>query len=144
MLQRVNSSAKLLPLHFKKYTVSDSIVIIRTYNEKENIERIIRKVFSLEIPFHVLAVDDGSPDGTAEIVRRLQGEFPGQLHMEERKGKLGLGTAYIHGFRWALQRSYEYIFEMDADFSHNPDDLIRLREACAQQGADMAIGSRYI
>lgn len=124
--------------------MSDSIVIIPTYNEKENIERIIRKVFSLEIPFHVLVVDDGSPDGTAEIVRRLQGEFPGQLHMEERKGKLGLGTAYIHGFRWALQRSYEYIFEMDADFSHNPDDLIRLREACAQQGADMAIGSRYI
>lgn len=124
--------------------MSDSIVIIPTYNEKENIERIIRKVFSLEIPFHVLVVDDGSPDGTAEIVRRLQGEFPGQLHMEERKGKLGLGTAYIHGFRWALQRSYEFIFEMDADFSHNPDDLIRLREACAQQGADMAIGSRYI
>lgn len=124
--------------------MSDSIVIIPTYNEKENIERIIRKVFSLEIPFHVLVVDDGSPDGTAEIVRRLQGEFPGQLHMEERKGKLGLGTAYIHGFRWALQCSYEYIFEMDADFSHNPDDLIRLREACAQQGADMAIGSRYI
>ncbi|MVZ62096.1 glycosyltransferase [Sphingobacterium humi] len=124
--------------------MSDSIVIIPTYNEKENIERIIRKVFSLEIPFHVLVVDDGSPDGTAEIVRRLQGEFHGQLHMEERKGKLGLGTAYIHGFRWALQRSYEYIFEMDADFSHNPDDLIRLREACAQQGADMAIGSRYI
>lgn len=125
--------------------MSDSIVIIPTYNEKENIERIIRKVFSLEVDFHVLIVDDGSPDGTADIVRKLQeSEFAGKLFMEERKGKLGLGTAYIHGFKLSLQRSYEFIFEMDADFSHNPDDLIRLREACMHGGADMAIGSRYI
>ncbi|SRR5690606_33060897 len=144
MLQRVNSSAKLLPLHFKKYTVSDSIIIIPTYNEKENIERIIRKVFSLEIPFHILVVDDGSPDGTAQILKSLQQEFPGELHLEERRGKLGLGTAYIHGFKWSLQRNYEFIFEMDADFSHNPDDLMRLRAACLNDGADMAIGSRYI
>lgn len=122
---------------------ADSLVIIPTYNEKENIEKIIRKVFSLDVPFHVLIVDDGSPDGTADIVKKLQQEFPEQLFIEERKGKLGLGTAYIHGFKWALKHHYEYIFEMDADFSHNPEDLPRLREAC-MQGADVAIGSRYI
>jgi dolichol-phosphate mannosyltransferase len=125
--------------------VADSIVIIPTYNEKENIERIIRKVFSLEVEFHILIVDDGSPDGTANIVKELQAsEFKDRLFIEERKGKLGLGTAYIHGFKWALQREYSFIFEMDADFSHNPDDLIRLRDTCKNGGADMAIGSRYI
>ncbi len=123
--------------------MSDSIVIIPTYNEKENIEKIIRKVFSLEVDFHVLVVDDGSPDGTGTIVKRLQGVFPDRLFLEERSGKSGLGTAYIHGFRWCIARDYAFIFEMDADFSHNPDDLIRLREACVS-GADMAIGSRYI
>src|SRR5690606_25793322 len=123
--------------------VSDSVVIIPTYNEKENIEKIVRKVFSLEIDFDILVVDDGSPDGTGAIVKRLQNEFTNRLFLEERKGKSGLGTAYIHGFRWCLARDYAYIFEMDADFSHNPDDLIRLREACVS-GADMAIGSRYI
>ena len=123
--------------------MTDSLVIIPTYNEKENIERMIRKVFSLKFPFHLLIVDDGSPDGTADIVKRLMQEFPEQLFIEERKGKSGLGTAYIHGFKWALQNKYEYIFEMDCDFSHNPDDLIRLREACIN-GADMAIGSRYV
>ncbi len=124
--------------------VSDSIVIIPTYNEIENIERILHKVFSLPVDFHVLVVDDGSPDGTAYAVKRLlNGSYAGRLHIEERKGKLGLGTAYIHGFKWALAREYQYIFEMDADFSHNPEDLIRLREA-AMGGADMVIGSRYI
>jgi dolichol-phosphate mannosyltransferase len=123
--------------------LSDSLVIIPTYNEKENIEKIIRKVFSLPYAFDLLIIDDGSPDGTATIVKNLQAEFPGQLHLEERSGKLGLGTAYIHGFKWALERNFEYIFEMDADFSHNPDDLIRLREACVN-GADLAIGSRYV
>ncbi len=123
--------------------MSDSLVIIPTYNEKENIEKIIRKVFSLAVPFDILVVDDGSPDGTGAIVKNLQKEFAGQLYMEERRGKLGLGTAYIHGFKWALDRDYAFIFEMDADFSHNPDDLIRLRDACLQ-GGDMAIGSRYI
>lgn len=122
--------------------MSDSLVIIPTYNEKENIERIIRKVFSLPFLFEILIIDDGSPDGTAEIVKSLQEEYPA-LHLEQRTGKLGLGTAYIHGFKWALQRKYEFIFEMDADFSHNPDDLIRLREACLN-GADVAIGSRYV
>jgi dolichol-phosphate mannosyltransferase len=123
--------------------VSDSLVIIPTYNEKENIEKIVRKVFSLEFFFEILIIDDGSPDGTAEIVQQLQQEFPA-LHLEQRKGKLGLGTAYIHGFKWALERpQYQYIFEMDADFSHNPDDLIRLRTACTN-GADIAIGSRYV
>ena len=121
----------------------DSIVLIPTYNEKENIEKIIRKVFSLSHPFHILIIDDGSPDGTAEIIKSLQTEFSGKLFLEERKGKQGLGTAYIHGFKWALTRSYEYIFEMDADFSHNPDDLVRLRQACVD-GADLAIGSRYV
>ena len=122
--------------------MSDSLVIIPTYNEKENIEKIIRKVFSLPFAFELLIIDDGSPDGTADIVKKLQLEFV-QLHLEERKGKLGLGTAYIHGFKWALAKSYVYIFEMDADFSHNPDDLIKLREGCVN-GADVAIGSRYI
>jgi len=122
--------------------VPDSLVIIPTYNEKENIEKIIRKVFSLDHPFHVLIIDDGSPDGTAQIVKKLQTEY-NNLYIEERKGKLGLGTAYIHGFKWALQHQYDYIFEMDADFSHNPDDLIKLRQACVE-GADMSIGSRYI
>ncbi|XQP85765.1 MAG: polyprenol monophosphomannose synthase [Candidatus Pollutiaquabacter aromativorans] len=105
---------------------------------------MVRKVFSLPHPFHLLIIDDGSPDGTADIVRKLQSEFQGRLFLEERKGKLGLGTAYIHGFKWALARSYQYIFEMDCDFSHNPDDLIRLHQACAVEGADVAIGSRYI
>lgn len=123
--------------------MSDSVVIIPTYNEKENIEKIVRKVFSLTVDFDILVVDDGSPDGTGAIVRHLQNEFPGQLFLEERKGKSGLGTAYIHGFRWCLKRDYAYIFEMDADFSHNPKDLVRLRETCVG-GADMAIGSRYI
>ena len=122
---------------------TDSLVLIPTYNEKENIEKIIRKVFSLATPFHVLIIDDGSPDGTASIVKNLQKEFPESLFIEERKGKLGLGTAYIHGFKWALKHAYDFIFEMDADFSHNPKDLPRLREACLN-GADVAIGSRYI
>ena len=123
--------------------MSDSVVIIPTYNEKENIEKIIRKVLALVESFHVLVVDDGSPDGTGAIVRSLQQEFAERLFLEERPGKSGLGTAYIHGFRWCIARPYHYIFEMDADFSHNPDDLPRLREACVT-GADMAIGSRYI
>lgn len=123
--------------------MSDSLVIIPTYNEKENIEKIIRKVFSLPKVFHILIIEDNSPDGTAAIIKKLMKEFNGRLFIEERKGKLGLGTAYIHGFRWALQKNYSYIFEMDADFSHNPDDLVRLYEACHTQGADLAIGSRY-
>ena len=122
--------------------MSDSLVIIPTYNEKENIERIIRKVFSLSHSFDILIVDDGSPDGTADIVKALQLQFKG-LFIEERKGKLGLGTAYIHGFRWVLNRDYDFVFEMDADFSHNPDDLLRLYAACKNDGADLAIGSRY-
>lgn len=124
--------------------MSDSLVIIPTYNEIENVERILRKVFSLEKQFDVLVIEDNSPDGTAVVVKKLMLEFPERLYIEERKGKLGLGTAYIHGFKWALNHKYEYIFEMDADFSHNPDDLIRLYDACANQGADLAIGSRYI
>ena len=123
---------------------SDSIVIIPTYNERENIENIIRAVFGLEKTFHILIIEDGSPDGTAAIVKTLQQEFPDRLFMIERKGKLGLGTAYITGFKWALEHSYEYIFEMDADFSHNPNDLPRLYEACVVQGGDVAIGSRYV
>ena len=123
---------------------SDSIVIIPTYNERENIENIIRAVFGLEKTFHILIIEDGSPDGTAAIVKTLQQEFPDRLFMIDRKGKLGLGTAYITGFKWALEHSYEYIFEMDADFSHNPNDLPRLYEACAVQGGDVAIGSRYV
>jgi dolichol-phosphate mannosyltransferase len=124
--------------------VSDSLVIIPTYNEKENIEKIIRYVLSLPKQMDVLIVEDNSPDGTADIVRKLIGEFPSRLFMEERKGKLGLGTAYIHGFKWGLAKGYDYIFEMDADFSHNPDDLVKLYNACAKDGADVAIGSRYI
>ena len=119
------------------------IVIIPTYNEKENIEAIVRKVFSLPVDFHILVIDDGSPDGTAGIVKGLQAEFPGQLHLLERSGKQGLGTAYLTGFRWSLDNGYDFIFEMDADFSHNPDDLLRLYSACAEHGADVAIGSRY-
>ncbi|MDF2432762.1 MAG: dolichol-phosphate mannosyltransferase [Mucilaginibacter sp.] len=121
----------------------DSIVIIPTYNEKENIELMIRKVLSLPHDFHLLIIDDGSPDGTQNIVKQLQLEYPERLFLEERAGKQGLGTAYIHGFKWAISRLYEYIFEMDADFSHNPDDLLKLRQACIE-GADAAIGSRYI
>jgi dolichol-phosphate mannosyltransferase len=124
--------------------VSDCLVIIPTYNEKENISRIIHAVFGLRHSFHILIVDDNSKDGTAEIVKELMKEFPQQLHMEQRAGKMGLGTAYIHGFKWALQRSYQYIFEMDADFSHNPEDLISLYNACKHDGADLSIGSRYI
>lgn len=123
--------------------MTDCLVIIPTYNEKENIEAIINKVFSLSSPFDVLIVDDGSPDGTADIVKKLQSDYPNRLFIEERKGKLGLGTAYIHGFKYALQKGYDYIFEMDADFSHNPNDLLKLHETC-KNGADMAIGSRYI
>ena len=123
---------------------ADSIVIIPTYNERENIENIIRAVFGLEHGFHILVVEDGSPDGTANIVRELQKEFPERLHMIERSGKLGLGTAYIAGFKWALEREYEYIFEMDADFSHNPNDLPRLYSACHDGGNDVSIGSRYV
>lgn len=123
---------------------ADSIVIIPTYNERENIENIIRAVFGLEHGFHILVVEDGSPDGTANIVRELQKEFPERLHMIERSGKLGLGTAYIAGFKWALEREYEYIFEMDADFSHNPNDLPRLYAACHDGGNDISIGSRYV
>lgn len=122
----------------------DSLIVIPTYNEKENIGRMIQKVFSLAHPFHVLIVEDSSPDGTADVVRAYQKEYPGRLHMIERAGKMGLGSAYIAGFTWALLNDYRYIFEMDADFSHNPDDLIRLYEACAVDGADVAIGSRYI
>lgn len=124
--------------------MADSLVLIPTYNEKENIERIIRKVFSLPKEFNILIIEDNSPDGTAEIVKSLMQEFPGRLFIEERKGKLGLGTAYIHGFRWALSHDYEFVFEMDADFSHNPEDLLRLYDAAKNQGGDLVIGSRYI
>ena len=124
---------------------SDSIVIIPTYNEKENIENIIRAVFALPKSFHILIIDDGSPDGTASIVRGLmQDEFAGRLFMVERQGKLGLGTAYICGFKWALEHGYDFVFEMDADFSHNPEDLPRLYHACADEGFDVAVGSRYV
>jgi dolichol-phosphate mannosyltransferase len=124
--------------------VSDSLVIIPTYNEKENVERMVRKVFSLEKQFHVLIIDDGSPDGTGMIVKGLLSEFAGNLFLVERSGKLGLGTAYIHGFKWALERNYKFIFEMDCDFSHNPDDLLPLYETVFSGNADLAIGSRYI
>ncbi len=124
---------------------SDSVVIIPTYNEKENIENIIRAVFSLEKCFHILVIDDGSPDGTADIVKRLiANEFGDRLFLIERSGKLGLGTAYIAGFKWALAHGYDYIFEMDADFSHDPKDLPRLYSACHDDGYDLSIGSRYI
>lgn len=122
---------------------TSKLVIIPTYNEKENIEKMVRKVFSMKGSFHILVVDDGSPDGTANIVKRLMKEFPTSLFILERSGKLGLGTAYIAGFNWAIEHKYDYIFEMDADFSHDPDDLIRLHDACAVEGADMSIGSRY-
>jgi len=123
--------------------MSERLVITPTFNEKENIEKIIRKVFSLDMEFHMLIVDDGSPDGTADIVKGLMKEFPDKLFIEERSGKLGLGTAYIHGFKWALERDYQYVTEMDADFSHNPEDLPRLYQACIDENADVAIGSRY-
>ena len=119
------------------------IVIIPTYNEKENIEAITRKVFSLPGDFQILVIDDGSPDGTATIVKGLQTEFPERLHLLERSGKQGLGTAYLTGFKWSLEHGFDYVFEMDADFSHNPDDLLRLYAACAEQGADLSVGSRY-
>ena len=124
--------------------MGNGIIIIPTFNEIENIERIVRNVFSQRRKFHVLVVDDNSPDGTATRVRALMAEFPETLFLEERLGKQGLGTAYIHGFKWALKRDYDFIFEMDADFSHNPNDLIRLYNACKRDGADVAIGSRYI
>lgn len=123
---------------------NDGVVIIPTYNEKENVENIIRAVFELPKMFHVLIIDDNSPDGTAAIVKRVMTEFPERLHILERSGKLGLGTAYITGFKWALEQGYDYIFEMDADFSHNPKDLMNLHKACSEEGADVAIGSRYI
>ncbi len=122
----------------------EKIVVIPTYNEKENISGILHAIFNLQQNFHVIVIDDGSPDGTAQIVKDLQTKFPGQLFIEERKGKLGLGTAYIHGFKWAIAKGYEFIFEMDADFSHNPNDLPRLYNACKSGGADVAIGSRYV
>ncbi|MCQ2058786.1 MAG: polyprenol monophosphomannose synthase [Bacteroidaceae bacterium] len=122
-----------------------NIIIIPTYNEKENIENIIRTVFALPTEFHILIIDDGSPDGTAAIVKKLQkNEFTGKLFLVERQGKLGLGTAYITGFKWCIEHSYDYIFEMDADFSHNPNDLPRLLKACKEDGYDLAIGSRYV
>ncbi|WP_311353862.1 polyprenol monophosphomannose synthase [Alloprevotella tannerae] len=124
---------------------SDSIVIIPTYNEKENIEKIIRAVFALPKSFHILIIDDGSPDGTASIVKGLmEAEFAGRLFLVERQGKLGLGTAYICGFKWALEHGYDFVFEMDADFSHNPEDLPRLYHACSDEGFDVAVGSRYV
>ena len=122
--------------------MKDRLVIIPTYNEKENIEKILVKVFSLDPLFDVLIVDDGSPDGTGQIVKNKQNEYDPRLHLIERQGKLGLGTAYITGFKWAIEQGYEYIFEMDADFSHNPDDLVKLYDAC-RNGADLSIGSRY-
>jgi dolichol-phosphate mannosyltransferase len=124
--------------------MSDTLVIIPTYNEKENIEAIIRAVFREEKTFHILVVDDNSPDGTSAIIEKLIVEFPKQLSIEKRKGKSGLGTAYIHGFKWALTKGYNYIIEMDADFSHNPKDLIRLYKACANGGGDVSVGSRYV
>ena len=124
---------------------SDCVVIIPTYNEKENVENIVRAVLALEHGFHILIIDDGSPDGTAEIVKRLQKEeFPDELHLVERTGKLGLGTDYIAGFNWAIEHGYDFIFEMDADFSHDPNDLPRLYDACSKEGFDLAIGSRYV
>jgi dolichol-phosphate mannosyltransferase len=125
-------------------TTEKTLVIIPTYNEKENIEKMVDKVFSLSYPFNLLIIDDGSPDGTASIVKELQKKYTEKLHLIERKAKLGLGTAYITGFKWAIERGYNYIMEMDCDFSHNPDDLIRLLNACKDDGADMSIGSRYV
>ncbi|TNE30283.1 MAG: polyprenol monophosphomannose synthase [Bacteroidetes bacterium] len=123
--------------------MADSVVIIPTYNERENIENILHAVLDQQYDFHVLIVDDASPDGTADIVKSIQKSYPDRLHIEERSGKQGLGTAYIHGFRWALEREYEFVFEMDADFSHDPNDLINLKNACTD-GADLSIGSRYV
>ena len=120
-----------------------SVVIIPTYNEKENIEKMIRTILGYEHNFHILIIDDASPDGTASIVKKIQNEYPTQLYIEERKGKLGLGTAYIHGFKWAIAHNYTYVFEMDCDFSHNPEDLIRLKNALTEQKAHLSIGSRY-
>lgn len=122
----------------------EKLVVIPTYNEKENVSNILHAIFGLDLDFHVLIIDDGSPDGTAAIVKGLQSKFTGKLFLEERKGKMGLGTAYIFGFKWAIERGYEFIFEMDADFSHNPDDLQRLYNACKNEGADVTIGSRYV
>lgn len=122
----------------------EKLVIIPTYNEKYNIVSILQAIFDLQQDYHVLVIDDGSPDGTADMVKELQGQFQGQLHLEERRGKLGLGTAYIHGFKWALDKGYRFIFEMDADFSHRPIDLPKLYDACKTGGADLAIGSRYV
>lgn len=137
-----SKKVKLAP-NFKLIIVDRCLVIIPTYNERENVEKMIRKVFSLETLFHLLIVEDNSPDGTAEIIKKLQINFPDKLHMIQREGKLGLGTAYIAGFAWAVEKKYDYIFEMDCDFSHNPDDLERLYKA-AKDGADVAIGSRYV
>jgi dolichol-phosphate mannosyltransferase len=122
----------------------EKLVIIPTYNEKENVSNIIQAIFSMNEAFHVLVIDDSSPDGTAQIVKDLQLQYPGQLFIQERQGKLGLGTAYIYGFKWAIERNYSFIFEMDADFSHHPDDLLLLLDACKKNGADLAIGSRYV
>jgi len=124
-------------------STSNAVIIIPTYNEIENIDKIVRNVFSLQREFHILVVDDNSPDGTAKLVKALMEEFSGRLYLIEREGKLGLGTAYIAGFKWALSKDYDYVFEMDADFSHNPNDLIRLYNACHRDGNDLAIGSRY-
>ena len=124
--------------------MSDSIVIIPTYNEKDNVEKMSRTVLGLNKDFHILFIDDNSPDGTADIIRKLQEEFPNRIYLEERQGKLGLGTAYIHGFRWSIEQGYDFVFEMDCDFSHNPLDLERLYKACAEDGADVAVGSRYV
>ncbi len=124
--------------------MSDSLIIIPTYNEEENIEKLIKQIFSFEKEFHVLVVDDRSPDKTSQIIKQLQEEFPKRLFLEEREGKMGLGTAYIHGFKWALAKKYSFIFEMDADFSHNPKDLIRLYKEVKDKNADLAIGSRYV
>ncbi|HET6540157.1 MAG TPA: glycosyltransferase, partial [Chryseolinea sp.] len=122
----------------------EKLVVIPTYNEKENISNILHAIFNLGEGFHVLVIDDGSPDGTAEVVKGLQDKFSRELFIEERRGKQGLGTAYIYGFKWAIANDYRYIFEMDADFSHNPNDLVRLYNACKYQGADVAVGSRYV
>ncbi|RMF31242.1 MAG: polyprenol monophosphomannose synthase [Bacteroidetes bacterium] len=124
--------------------MSENLVIIPTYNERENVARMVETVFRLPLPFHILIVDDGSPDGTAEVVRDLQNLYPQTLHLIEREGKLGLGTAYVCGFRWGLERSYRYIFEMDCDFSHNPEDLLRLHRELAEGRADLVVGSRYV
>lgn len=130
-------------MHILTHFMSDTLVIIPTYNEKENIQAIIEAVFSQNKKFHILVVDDNSPDGTAEIVERLITQYSDALFIEKRTGKNGLGTAYIHGFKWAIQKKYDYIIEMDADFSHNPKDLVRLYKACEKEGADVSIGSRY-